>query len=90
MRPARAAHNLATQRDFLCRDGKFIVDDIIRFEELPGAFAPVAKKVFGTEIALPHVNRSEAPDVTADLTPELRTIVRRSYAEDFETFGYPD
>lgn len=90
-RMARQTHNMTTQLDFVTDEaGKIVVDDILRFEDLPGAFDAVSRRVFGKEIPLPHVNKSKAADPGVEFTPDLRAIVREKYAKDFEAFGYPD
>jgi hypothetical protein len=83
-------HNMVPQATFvLDRGGKVIVDEILRFEDLPGAFAPVAQRIFGEAVKLPHVNRSTGPDVADEFDAGLKRLVYRRYEKDFDLFGYP-
>jgi hypothetical protein len=87
---ARGRHNLVPQATFVTdNDGNIIVDEVIRFEELPSAFPRVAERIFGETIALPHVNKSKSPDVTEDFDADLRRIVQMRYERDFDLFKYP-
>jgi hypothetical protein len=82
--------HMASQANFvLGDDGALAVDEILRFEELPAAFAPVSRRVFGFEQPLPHVNRSRGLDPTDSFDNNLRRIVFRRYERDFDLFRYP-
>jgi Sulfotransferase family len=82
-------HNLAPQATFVSDErGKIIVNEIIRFEDLPASFDPMAQRIFGDRVTLPHVNRSKEPDKPAELDAGLRRIVETRYACDFDLFEY--
>jgi hypothetical protein len=85
----RDRHNLVPQATFVTdKEGKIIVDEIIRFEDLPRSFEPIAQRVFGEPVELPHVNRSKAPDVPVEFDEGLRRIVQARYERDFDLFEY--
>jgi hypothetical protein len=68
--------------------GGLLVDEIIRFEDLPGAFAPIAQRIFGEAIELPHRNRARA-DRKVALDDRLRRRIYKCYEADFDAFRYP-
>lgn len=48
------------QREFLSDGGRMLTDAVIKLEDLPGAFASIARAA-GVETPLPHRNRSGEP-----------------------------
>jgi hypothetical protein len=70
------------------RNGKQIVDDIGRFEDLNRDFAQIAASWGSTAQPLPHINATDHADWRSYYTPELRDHVSKTFAADIETFGY--
>jgi hypothetical protein len=82
--------HMAARANFVIGDdGALAVDEVLRFEELPAAFAPVTRRIFGTEIPLPHANKSGGSDPAGDFDAGLRHLVYRRYERDFDLFKYP-
>lgn len=69
------------------RDGKLIVDEVLRFERLAEQFNVLAERL-GLPGELPRSNVSEPVDYRTVYDEETKAIVRRLYVRDFERFGY--
>ncbi|HWI41271.1 MAG TPA: sulfotransferase family 2 domain-containing protein [Verrucomicrobiae bacterium] len=67
--------------------GKLIVDFIGYYERLNEDFARVCS-IIGSEVTLPHLNRSVHKDYREYYTAETRELVARHYHRDIELFGY--
>lgn len=66
---------------------RLLVDDVLRFEQLGAAMAPVLGRLGVTE-ALPHRNASEREPLETYYDAEARELVGDFYAQDVERFGY--
>ncbi|TRC97162.1 sulfotransferase family protein [Mesorhizobium sp. WSM4303] len=69
------------------RDGKLIVDEVLRFETLAEQFNVLAERL-GLPGELPRLNVGAPVDYRALYDEEAKAIVRRLYLRDFERFGY--
>ena len=69
------------------RDGKLIVDEVLRFETLAEQFTVLAGRL-GLPGELPRSNVGAPVDYRAVYDDEAKAIVRRLYVRDFERFGY--
>lgn len=72
-------------------NGKILVDDILRFEELSDSFVNWTSKINISEAgdSLMKLNSSKARnDYRSYYTDELVEVVRRFYKKDIEAFGY--
>lgn len=84
------ARHLAPQVDYLHdRQGRLLVDQLVRFERLAEEVAPLFERIFGRRVELPHANAAGAPISALDLRPALRRRIHRLYEADFDAFGYP-
>ncbi|MCP3890269.1 MAG: sulfotransferase family protein, partial [Desulfobulbaceae bacterium] len=69
-------------------DGKQLVDDIGKLENLQEDFDLFCQKV-GIRVALPHKNKSRKKhDYKKYYDNKTRDIVARRFRRDIETFGY--
>jgi hypothetical protein len=69
------------------RNGKLIIDEVLRFETLAEQFNVLAERL-GLPSELPRSNVSPPVDYRAVYDDEAKAIVRRLYVRDFERFGY--
>ena len=69
------------------RDGKLIIDEVLRFETLAEQFTVLAERL-GLPGELPRSNIGAPVDYRAFYDDEAKAIVRRLYVRDFERFGY--
>lgn len=89
----RHRHVVPQTRYLYDTDGKtLLVDQVIRFEELPKVFPDVAERVFGRRIELPrrnttHGNKEWSIKTLSDADIEF---IRRFYRQDFDLLGYSD
>ncbi|MGX5839392.1 sulfotransferase family 2 domain-containing protein [Mesorhizobium sp. ArgA1] len=71
------------------KDGKLIIDEVLRFERLADQFNILAGRLgLPAEVTLPRKNVSGPVDYRALYDEEAKAIVRRLYIRDFERFGY--
>jgi Sulfotransferase family len=81
-----------TQVDYLCdRRGDLIVDEVLRLDDLPGAFDPIRQRLGIPGQGLPHVNASRRhPGLTsaAAYDGETEALVGQLYAQDVERWGF--
>jgi hypothetical protein len=83
------ARHMAPQVEFvLDRDGRIVVDEILRFERLATDLPPVLEKIFGTPQQFEHTNRSGAPPVT-ELSGYAKRLIGQRFEADFDLFQYP-
>lgn len=85
------ARFFASQSDYLTgQDGRLLVDQVLRFENLAAEAPPVLRRLLGAEAALPVRNLSTRPArISRDrLTAEQKEVLRVRYGKDFERFGY--
>lgn len=69
-------------------DGRMLVDEVLRFERLDEDWAEFCRR-HEIDAPLGHDNASPmSPEVEQRFTPEVRAVIARYYADDFETFGY--
>ena len=68
-------------------NGRILVDEIIRFENLDSDFNMVLQKI-GKNTTLPHVKRSNRGSYREYYDPETIEIVRNWFERDIENFGY--
>ena len=69
------------------KEGKVVVDDIMRFENLENDFHKMLKKL-GKSGTLPHVRKSDRGNFRQYYDPETIEIVRNWFERDIEMFGY--
>ena len=69
------------------RNGKLIIDEVLRFETLGEQFNVLAERL-GLPGELPRSNVGAPVDYRALYDEEAKAIVRRLYVRDFERFGY--
>lgn len=75
---------VAPMTNFLSLDGKVVVKNILRFENIAEEF----KEQFGVD--LPHVNIGDRKQVVDEYyDDELREFIYNTFKEDFINFGYP-
>jgi hypothetical protein len=82
----RSIH-LIPQDFFVCTESKVAVDEIIPLENLPDGIQSIIHR-FGGNFRLEHINRSTHEDTNSYYDERTRAIVSRTYARDFEVFGY--
>lgn len=84
-------HFMAPQAEYVTdKDGKLLVDQIVKFENLQEELAPIFERTFGKAAALEHINKSQTKRLTRDgLTPTLREKLHKYYEADFARFSYP-
>ncbi len=68
-------------------DGKILVDEIIRFEQLETGFNQVAEKI-GKKARLPHIKKTQRGDYREYYSQEAREAVEQHFQKDIEAFGY--
>lgn len=69
--------------------GRLLVDHVLRFERLEQDFAQIARRIFGHEIALPHVNRSDDRRGYREFyDADAHDEIARRYARDIAWLGY--
>ncbi|SFT89350.1 sulfotransferase family 2 domain-containing protein [Sedimentitalea nanhaiensis] len=67
--------------------GRCLVDEVLRFEDLAQQIAPLFTRIFGAVRALPHHNKS-AQNAEMRLTAAQKEQVFLRYRADFEAFDY--
>jgi hypothetical protein len=82
-----ARHRLPQVRFLMDRDGRCLVDHVLRFETLAQDIVPIFERVFGQLRSLPHRNRSGGNRNIA-LTASQKDRLADRYRADFEAFGY--
>jgi hypothetical protein len=71
------------------REGKIILDRIVKFERLFEELEPILKTIFGIDVRLPHINKSQGPNMpSSTLSDECKRLIYRRYEEDFDVFKY--
>jgi hypothetical protein len=76
------------QYDFITKDGKVIVDKVIRFEELSKGWEEVCSYL-GKELELPKSNvSSEGKHYSEYYDKETRQMVEKLFSKDINLFGY--
>jgi hypothetical protein len=86
------ARHLATQTRYVMdSDGKMIVDQIIKLENLNTEIGPLSEKIFGEARVAPHRNKSRLAGTRrkARIRSQIKAMIRNKYRSDFETFDYP-
>jgi len=77
------------QADFLCDEGRLIVDDIIRFEDLTGGYRRIAERI-GLDPTLSNNNDATHHRPYASYyTPATRRLIERVKEPDFRLLDYP-
>ena len=72
------------------QDGKFMVNQVYRYEDLEGAMQDIAKRIgLDSRLSLKETKKTRRDrDYRSHYTPELRAIVERNFALEIEAFGY--
>lgn len=85
-----ATRHVMPQSDYLLdTDGRLLVDEVVRFEELSEQIRPIFQRIFGHVPDLPVVNQTSSSPADASLLDDaLRRRLHRAYARDFDMFGY--
>jgi ribosomal protein L35AE/L33A len=83
-------HFMAPQVEYVTdKDGKVIVDEIIKLENMQAGIEPIFQRTLGKIVPLQHENKSTDKRLTRqDLKPKLRRKLYKFYRADFEQFGY--
>lgn len=81
-------HITMTQHEFLYRDGKLIVDYLIRFENLQEGFDVVCDRIGKPRMKLPHENATDHYHYEKYFTPEALEMFNNHFQMDIRTFGY--
>ena len=87
MPPDERDHHFAPQAPLLRYAGEWCVDFLGRFERLNEDWRLLSQAA-GWKAPLPHINRSEHKPWREYYTPELAQLVRETFAEDANLFGY--
>lgn len=81
---------LRPQTDLLMdEDGRIGVDFVGRYEDLPGAFAEICRRIGIPEPRLARVNASAHRPFDTYYDDEMRRLVTRFYRRDFALLDYP-
>ena len=82
--------HLESQLRFVAgRDGRILVDRVLRFERLAEDFVEVSRHIFGAEVSLPNVNvAKDATPFRAFYDEAGRALIAEMYRDDIEAFGY--
>ena len=81
---------LRPQTDLLMDEaGRIGVDFVGRYEDLPGAFAEICRRIGIPEARLPRVNATAHRPADTYYDDELRRLVTRFYRRDFALLDYP-
>jgi hypothetical protein len=70
------------------RDGKYIADFTIRYENLKSDFAAVCDKLGIKGLKLPQIGKTSHKHYTKYYNDETRKMVEEIFAKDIEYFGY--
>lgn len=83
-------HFMAPQVEYVTdKDGKIIVDEIIKLENIQAEIEPIFQRTLGKTVRLEHKNKSiEKRFTRKDLKPKLRRKLYKFYEADFDRFGY--
>lgn len=86
----RYRHIIPQHQFIFGKDGRTLVDEIGRFENLQDDFERIIQGLGLPDVALPHVNKSNSVNaVYTDLyDDETREIVANLYKDDIRIFGY--
>lgn len=81
--------HLWPQWEFVCdAAGKLLVNEVYRFEDLPGAWDEVCKRIGIDGKSLPKANISMHQRWQSYACERVFEFVKSVYAEDFKRFGY--
>jgi hypothetical protein len=80
--------HLRPQSEYLTLDGKLGVDFLGRFENLAKDFREIEKKIGYSHKELSHIRSSSKNIEHKFYDHEMRKVVQKIYAEDFERFRY--
>jgi hypothetical protein len=79
--------HLCPQHLYLCEpDGRLIVDQVLRYENIDAEFGAVSARLFGKSITLPRSNVSSSAIPHVDRA--MQEMIFRRYERDFKLFGY--
>lgn len=77
-----------TQTEWLAdTDGRILVDEIVRFENLDEGFARVMQKI-GKGVTLPHLRKSKHDHYRDYYDTETAAIIHNYFKKDIDNFGY--
>jgi hypothetical protein len=77
------------QHTFVYKNQKLMVDHLGRFEKYSETIEYV-KKYLGIEFNMPRYNKTNHKYFGLHYTPQIESLVREMYKEDFKLFEYPD
>ena len=84
----RCAEEVRFQKDFIySEDGKLLVDFVGRFENLESDFQQICSHI-GISASLPKLNVSNTKPYQSFYNEETKELVRRTFQEDINLFGY--
>lgn len=86
---AKANRHFRSQTAFLTgKDGRLLVNDIGRFEDLERELARIASDVGFHGVSLPHLKQTARRDYREYYTDATAQIVSRRYRANIKNFGY--
>lgn len=82
-------HFALPQSEFLVKDGKLIVDHLIRYESMQADLDAAIGRTGKPSVEIPILNKTKNPaDGNKELTAQAIAKINKIFRSDFETFGY--
>jgi len=82
-----ASHLLAPCADWLCEDGRLLVGDVVKLEEIRAEWPRICARL-GIDRPLERANHNSHPPYRAICDAAARKLIEDAFAEDLERFGY--